>query len=94
MKAKQLEQEGNLGTTDLNITKNLGEKQSCLIALKSIVIILLTLFGKKLLKNFIMSFGGIFAPQRNKFKSARNQHIKILGLSRFYTFSTFRRVSK
>lgn len=68
MKAKQLEQEGNLGTTDLNITKNLGEKQSCLIALKSIVIILLTLFGKKLLKNFIMSFGGIFAPQRNKFK--------------------------
>lgn len=47
MKEKQLEQEGSLGTTDLNLTKKLGKKQSCLIALKSIVIILLASLGKK-----------------------------------------------
>lgn len=46
MKAKQLEQEGNLGTTDLNITTKLVEKQSHLLALESIDIVLMALFNK------------------------------------------------
>lgn len=48
MKSKQLEQEGNLGTTDLNITTKLAEKQSHLLALKNIVTVLLALFSKNI----------------------------------------------
>lgn len=67
-KANQLEQEGNLGITDKY--NNMDEKQSCLIALKNIVIILMAspVKKKKKLENFTLSFGGIFTSQKNKFK--------------------------
>lgn len=71
-KAKQLEQEGNSGTTDKY--NNLSEKQSCLIALKSTVIILMASPVKKKKKlETTLSFGGIFAPRKNKFKGKKQK---------------------
>lgn len=73
-KAKQLEQEGNSGTTDKR--NNLCEKQSCLIALKKYCHYSdgFTSFKKKKKKlETTLSFGGIFTPQKNKFKGKKQK---------------------